>query len=696
MRLFVSCVVAFFVAVAGCSENNPDHPIDSVDNCGCIDGWVCCNAHLCAPTAAQCTSATPDMAPPDISPPPSGTISFDVESASFGDTIVGTTSPVVPVHVSNLGADRATIVALNFVRNDVIVPGGDFKILKSSSCTIGSSLGFLESCRLDLQFAPTQAGNEQLSLAVDTPNAENLLPLAGNGTASAPLLAADPAQFTFTDAPLSPQDSSLFVLVNNKGMAPTGVLTVDVLGRDANVFSASGCAVQLPVGGTCELSITFSPTQQADFTATVKVSDGTPAGTLQIPVSGNGGIAAGLTLTGPGAFPDQWMGQSSPQQTIHVSNSGQKPSGAISVSNPSRAFVIDRDDCTGVSLGSGNGCDISIHFVALLRGNNQATLTVSASPGGSVSAFLQGRGKQHATIGTWRTSLTFNTKTLARAYQTVSLTNSGDEDANLSYALASGSSSPFDLIGCGVVSANSTCWLLVGFGARTAGTYTDTLTISGAAGTPLSVALTGVFAPVQLLVPNHDSFNVDNVHTTYAFPVVFTNVSAQTLGPLTATMSGSGYSLLTDTCSNASIASGASCTVTPLFTPTFTGTFPGTLTVGDGTNTTKVALTVNAVLPAFSFNPTTLNFGNIGIGQASPATSVVVTNISNRDAPTGYTIDNTNFWVVGSDCPATLTVGSSCTMSLRFGPRTAGNFSGTLTFGGTEGTPTLALGGIGQ
>jgi hypothetical protein len=144
------------------------------------------------------------------------------------------------------------------------------------------------------------------------------------------------------------------------------------------------------------------------------------------------------------------------------------------------------------------------------------------------------------------------------------------------------------------------------------------------------------------------------------------------------------------------LAPGTVCTVQVKFTPSFTGSFPGALVIGDGTNSATVSLSAGALVPAFSFSPGTLDFGTIGIGQASAPLPVVITNSSNRDAPTSYTIDNDVFWVVGGDCPSTLTVGRSCTLALRFGPRSGGSFSGNLTFGGSEGVPTLALSGVGQ
>jgi hypothetical protein len=166
------------------------------------------------------------------------------------------------------------------------------------------------------------------------------------------------------------------------------------------------------------------------------------------------------------------------------------------------------------------------------------------------------------------------------------------------------------------------------------------------------------------------------------------------------------WQLAADGCSGVTIASGDACVVSVTFKPTATASFTSSLTVGVTGKSATTQLVASGLVPAFVFSQqvgdhtvpiTGLDFGTVAPGEFSEVKKVIVTNRSNRVGSTATTISDTaSFSIMSTDCPSTLDVGASCTVSLRFVPRSPGDKPATLQYRSTEGTPTLSLHGIAQ
>jgi hypothetical protein len=90
--------------------------------------------------------------------------------------------------------------------------------------------------------------------------------------------------------------------------------------------------------------------------------------------------------------------------TFTVANNGPADSGALDVtieqSDP-RQFNFGKripgvdDTCSGATLASGETCTVGIEFAPTSDGSHQATLLVTADPGGTASAALSGTAISH-------------------------------------------------------------------------------------------------------------------------------------------------------------------------------------------------------------------------------------------------------------------------------------------------------------
>jgi arylsulfatase A len=152
----------------------------------------------------------------------------------------------------------------------------------------------------------------------------------------------------------------------------------------------------------------------------------------------------------------------------------------------------------------------------------------------------------------------------------------------------------------------------------------------------------------------------------------------------------------------ATLPAGSTCMISVKFRPTSTGSKTAFLTViaADGAGTKQVALSGNGVRSTFSVSPTSLAFGNQARNTVSPAQVVTVANTGTVALPiTSINIAGTHpgQFARTTNCPAQVSVGASCTVSVVFKPTSVGAKSATLRVkpGGGASVKTVALSGTG-
>jgi hypothetical protein len=154
-----------------------------------------------------------------------------------------------------------------------------------------------------------------------------------------------------------------------------------------------------------------------------------------------------------------------------------------------------------------------------------------------------------------------------------------------------------------------------------------------------------------------------------------------------------------DTCP-ATLTAGQNCTITVTFTPTASGTRAGTLTFKDnsaGSPSQTVSLTGTGESLALGLTPSSLSFGSI-----TPGTSKILTATLTNDGSAAVSITQISISPVNStftqtnNCPASLGVQQSCSLTIDFTPPDTGTYNATLSVtNGAGSAPTLPLTGMG-
>jgi hypothetical protein len=214
---------------------------------------------------------------------------------------------------------------------------------------------------------------------------------------SSPSLSLSALSPDFGGIPVGGRSEPLRFTVANRGEVASGVLSIVIQGPNASEFrlqrdQCSGQSVQ--EASDCTLDVELHPLSAGLKQATLTVLD--PRGSDPAAAMQGTGVEAGLGITpATHAFAPTAVGAQSALQTLVVRNAAVAPTGMIQTvlgGGQAAEFAITRDTCDGQTLALSASCVIDVRFEPAAVGTRQATVTVSASPGGTAGTQLTGIG----------------------------------------------------------------------------------------------------------------------------------------------------------------------------------------------------------------------------------------------------------------------------------------------------------------
>ena len=249
---------------------------------------------------------------------------------------------------------------------------------------------------------------------------------------------------------------------------------------------------------------------------------------------------------------------------------------------------------------------------------------------------------------------------------------------------------------CTSVAVGASCTVTVTFTPSATGARTGTLTVVDGAGTQ-TASLTGTgTAPITVTPATHGFGSVAVGITSAASTITVRNAGTAAISGLSVTSSNALFKMATNTCTS-SLAGGASCTVGVTFGPTAIGAQTGNITATYTGVGSPVSATVTGTgVAPISITPTSHNFGSVGEGSTSAATTFTVRNAETAAVPLTITTA-APFAVTGGTCAASVPASSTCTISATFAPTAAAAQTGSITvaFAGAGSPVTAALSGTG-
>ena len=599
-------------------------------------------------------------------------------SLSFASQDLGSTSSAQAVTLTNTGGVALTPTA--------IAASGDFS--ETDNC-VNASLSLGASCTIEVTFTPTQTGTRtgQLTINANVAGGQLTASLSGTGQA-AQVVQVTPSALDFGTVETGTTSSAEQVTLGNGGATAIAITSTTVTAPF--VLTSNACGSSIAANSACQITVSFAPTQTGAATGTLTLVDG--AGTQAVALSGSGAAPPtdGLSPTSL-TFPGTAIGALSPAQTVTLTNSGGVALTGISAA-ASGPFQVT-SNC-GTQLAGGSSCGIGVVFAPTAAGTQTGTLTVSDALR-QQTVPLSGSGLEPPAIGVSPASLTFAAQQVGVASTALVLTVSntgGAPMANVGFQITGQSAGSFSTgtTSCGATLSNgSSCTVQVIFTPAAAGGNAATLTVSSSTAgvNPVAVALSGSGTAASGLnvSPAQMSFSELTLgQASAAQTATITNTSGTSADGLTL-VATAPFSLTGSTCGTA-LAAGANCTVGVVFTPASNGTAGGTLTVSaSALNAATVILSgAGGKAGSVQLEPAVLVFATTGVGTASGAQTVTVTN-SGAISLTDLALSVSSGFELGTNtCTTTLAAGASCMMGVAFAPSTAGQQSGNLTVSATE------------
>ena len=586
-------------------------------------------------------------------------------SLSFAPAVIYAPQPAQTLTVTN-----GTAAAVNITSAALIgVNASDFAI---SATTCGSAVPANSTCTYQISFSPTGIGARAayFVLGNSTPNPSIAIALSGSGTAApANPVTLTPGSATFPTTNAGSSSPITFTLANS-GSADA-LITAFSSGNPAFTLTFNCPGLDIPAGGTCTVTVTFSPTTAGPQSGTLSFqyfSAGTTM-TVAAPISGLGTAPTLQFSSSSLTFPATPVGTAAQAQTLTLSNYGTGPaSNLVATFNGAGAASFSQTNNCPAMLAVNASCVFTVNAAPTQTGPNVANLVVSAAgASGLLTTMVTG------TPGTPSNNpLVLSDSQLyvpSGGSTVLTLTNTGNGE--ITFAAFNVSTS---------FSQTNTCGLTLAAGA-TCNVQLNAATVPVLAN-PVSGTLT-ISSNAQTLVETVPLYTADASHV-YDFG---NSVVGYPAPGLFVTSCGSGCNVRTIIAGPnpgdfpylgpSSCGGRAGCSVSTLFVPTATGRriatsdYPGccsdnqTLLIGTG-------IPATGAVTSFSISAASIDFGTYIIGYALPQPqTITLTNTGNQPVPiksiytnsaffSGYQFPETN------TCGTSLAVGSTCTITVSF------------------------------
>jgi hypothetical protein len=509
----------------------------------------------------------------------------------FASQPVNTTSAALTVTLENTGSAPLSLSQTTYTAT------GDFAVT-GGTCVGLTSLSSGTTCALTVTFTPSAPGARTGSIAVGSNaigGATSSITLQGTGTSvSAPGASLAPAPLSFPNTAVG-TSASLNTTLTNTGNASMSITGITLAGANASAFAeTSSCGSTLAAGISCAISVTFTPAAAGANSATLSVSDNVTGSPQIVMLTGTGTAPQANLAPNPVAFGNQSINTTSATQTVMLSNPGNATLSITGVTlTGANAAAFTQTSACGSSLAAGGSCAITVAFAPTAAGAQSATLSVADNATGTPQTVtLTGTGTApQASLAPTPVSFGNQIINTTSATQTVALSNAGNAPLTITGITVSGvNAAAFsETTTCGAtLAAGTSCNIVLAFTPAATGAESATLTVtSNASGGTQTASLTGagvpVPAPIASLAPATLTFGSTIVGSSApAQALTLSNTGNAALPIASIAIGGANASSFTqtNTC-GASLAAGASCTLTVAFSPAAAGSFSATLSVTD-------------------------------------------------------------------------------------------------------------------
>jgi len=297
-------------------------------------------------------------------------VAFGPGALTFTPQNVGTPSTQTLI-LTAAGSQPLTLTDIEFVGTNA----PDFT--QTNNCgALPAILTEASQCILTVTFNPQAPGPRTATLTV-TDNAAHspqTVPLTGGGLSLVNGVFLSSAGYPFGLVVVGASSGGKSVsLVNDQPVPLTGI-SMTITGSN-DYSQTSICATSIGAGGSCTITVTFTPTVLGSDNATLVVTD-SAGNSPQTAVLTGAGVAAAVLTPVSTTYPKQKVGTPSAAKAFTLTNN--LPTGALNhilISTTGDFAVASTTCCT--SLAAGSNCTINVVFTPSAMGVRSGTLIVS-------------------------------------------------------------------------------------------------------------------------------------------------------------------------------------------------------------------------------------------------------------------------------------------------------------------------------
>ena len=207
---------------------------------------------------------------------------FTPSSLTFPDQALRTASTTQSVTLLNNGQEPLAITSLAVAGTNP----GDFS--QTNNC--GTSLAINATCTITVTFSPTAAWGRTAAIwltdnALGSPHPAGLM---GNGV-SGGSVSFSPATLTFATALMGTTSAAQTVTLTNPGTAALQISNITPVG---DYIQTNNCGTSVAAGGSCTVTVKFTPSSTGARPGWIDVSLTDPAGIQTVALTGTGASPA--------------------------------------------------------------------------------------------------------------------------------------------------------------------------------------------------------------------------------------------------------------------------------------------------------------------------------------------------------------------------------------------------------------------
>jgi hypothetical protein len=206
-------------------------------------------------------------------PPPAVTLS--PAQLGFAAQLLGTISSPLNVTLTNTGVGSLNIASIAATAN----------FSETNNCPL--SVPPNGQCVINVTFRPSSRGTYSGTITItdNAPNGPQTLPLTGVGTAVTLL----PSSLDFGNQPVGTTSQPKTITLTNHGSVAVNIFGVVLTGTSRGAFAQTNtCGTSVPAGGSCIVSVTFTPENKGPKSADVGVGDNGGSKRQTVALSGTG------------------------------------------------------------------------------------------------------------------------------------------------------------------------------------------------------------------------------------------------------------------------------------------------------------------------------------------------------------------------------------------------------------------------